>query len=45
MRLLMLTLIIASAISFIGAFTADREGRKACEARHSPATCTHLLRG
>ena len=45
MRLLMLVLLICSAITFAGAFCADREGRAACEARHSASTCTHLLRG
>ena len=44
-RGLIAALVVASLVLFAGAFIADREGRAACEARHSSSTCTHILRG
>lgn len=44
-RVLIATLVVASLVLFAGAIIADREGRAACEARHSASICTNILRG
>lgn len=42
MRTLSIALLIAAALLIL---RDDERGRHSCEQIHSPATCTHILRG